>query len=270
MNAVRSAYYQQHTTLQWSSEATGLTRLPHLHREMEIIYVREGSAIAHADLSCEPMRAGDLFISFPNQIHYYEQAVPGRYALLVFSPEIFSGLKTCLSRDLPVCNVVHVPPNSPCIAHMNAAMAAGGEYAQTIAVGHLNLMMSELLGMLQLRQVSGGSNTALGSIIDYCNENYAGELTLDSVAESLHLSKYYVSRLINGRFGLGFSDYVNILRVNRACELLETTDKKSADISEDVGFGTIRSFNRAFAHIMKVTPMDYRRGVRGQKTIEFR
>ena len=64
---------------------------------------------------------------------------------------------------------------------------------------------------------------------------------------------------------LNFSDYINTLRVRRASRLLEKTDKKIADISEDVGFGSIRSFNRAFLDVMKMTPKEFRLTYRNQK-----
>ena len=40
--------------------------------------------------------------------------------------------------------------------------------------------------------------------------------------------------------------------------MLEDTETKISDISEDVGFGSIRSFNRAFKDTMNTTPLEYR------------
>ena len=69
---------------------------------------------------------------------------------------------------------------------------------------------------------------------------------------------------------MGFSEYVNLLRVNRACDLLNDTDKKIADISEDAGFSTIRSFNRAFARHMNMTPIQYRKMLREAQAKDLR
>ena len=49
-----------------------------------------------------------------------------------------------------------------------------------------------------------------------------------------------------------------MLRVNKACSLLDETDKKVIDISEEVGFGSLRSLNRSFLEIMGTTPIKYR------------
>ena len=49
-----------------------LTSIPHLHKEIEIIYVIEGNAYATADNKRFEIKPGDIFISFPNQIHHYQ------------------------------------------------------------------------------------------------------------------------------------------------------------------------------------------------------
>ena len=49
-----------------------------------------------------------------------------------------------------------------------------------------------------------------------------------------------------------------MFRVREACHLLLYTDRKIADISEEVGFGSIRSFNRAFLKLIDLTPAQYR------------
>ena len=119
-------------------------------------------------------------------------------------------------------------------------------------------MMSLILPGLKLKTVNAENNSAFYNIIDFCTHNYKDDITLDYVAESLHLSKYYISHLINKRLKQNFNEYINNLRITEACNLLRETDTKIADISEDVGFGTIRSFNRAFKQIMNVSPAEYR------------
>ena len=52
-------------------ETKQLTTLPHLHDEIELVYVLKGSTVAYADQSVCEIGEGELYISFPNQIHYY-------------------------------------------------------------------------------------------------------------------------------------------------------------------------------------------------------
>ena len=102
-------------------------------------------------------------------------------------------------------------------------------------------------------------NSALHSILNYCAQHFAGDIALEEVAKALHLNKYHISHLLNQKLGIGFSAYINALRVNKACKQPVSTDKKIAGISEESGFGSIRSFNRAFAQITDMTPQEYRR-----------
>ena len=64
--------------------------------------------------------------------------------------------------------------------------------------------------------------------------------------------------MINRKLNQNFNEYINNLRIAEACNLLRETNIKIADISEDVGFGTIRSFNRAFKQITGISPAVYR------------
>ena len=57
---------------------------------------------------------------------------------------------------------------------------------------------------------------------------------------------------------MSFNNCINTFRINKSCDLLGETDKKISEISEEVGFGSIRTFNRAFMEIMNLTPLEYR------------
>jgi hypothetical protein len=56
-----------------------------------------------------------------------------------------------------------------------------------------------------------------------------------------------------------FTDYVNSLRISEACRLLRATDHSVTEIASMAGFGTLRTFNRAFIKRMGVSPSNYRK-----------
>jgi AraC-like DNA-binding protein len=78
--------------------------------------------------------------------------------------------------------------------------------------------------------------------------------------EELHLSKYYISHLFGDKLGIRFNDYINSLRISEACRLLRTSTLSVTEISDASGFGTLRTFNRAFMKQMGMSPSEYRRG----------
>lgn len=112
---------------------------------------------------------------------------------------------------------------------------------------------------MPLCENKAGCSHTLQSVVSYCARNFNRELSLDVLEEELHISKYYISHLFSDRLGIRFNDYVNSLRVSDACRLLRQTDASITEISELVGFGTLRTFNRAFIKHTGVSPSAYRR-----------
>jgi YesN/AraC family two-component response regulator len=87
-------------------------------------------------------------------------------------------------------------------------------------------------------------------------ENYTEPLTLDTLARDLHLNKYYISHMFQKRMETGFSEFVNYLRIEHACEML-SKDRSVTEVAYASGFSSIRSFNRIFANKMGMPPTQY-------------
>ena len=235
-----------------------LDPLPHFHKEIEMIYVRRGKSGAVANRNSYEISDGDLFVAFPHQIHYFPDSEVGEFVLLIISPKVFFGLDTELNSFEPIKNVIHIEKNGKIAGIMESIVNAKGDYLLTERSAYVNLAMAEILPSLGLLPVPQSSNVTVKSILEYCNKHYTEDISLDSISENLHLNKFYISHVINKQMNMKLSDFVNSLRINYACDILRDTDKKIADVSEDVGFGTIRSFNRTFLSLMKVTPKEYR------------
>lgn len=235
-----------------------LSSFAHLHKELEVVYVRSGKSVAYADKNSYLLNAGDMFITFPNQVHYYRTVQKGEYIVLIFSPDIIYGYSSEISKSVPDKNYFSSLDAGEIEELFDKIYAADGEYKNLNISGYINVIMSLVLPRLTLKTVNAENNSAFYNVIDFCTHNFTDDITLDLVAEKLHLSKYYISHLINKRLKQNFNEYINNLRIAEACNLLRETDAKIADISEDVGFGTIRSFNRAFKLIMGISPAEYR------------
>lgn len=96
-------------------------------------------------------------------------------------------------------------------------------------------------------------------IIIYLEENYWNrDLSQILVADHFHISVYSLSRMFKKQFNMGFSEYVNIKRLERAKELLEKTDKPIKDISIEVGFSEANYFSRLFKHNYGISPTEFR------------
>lgn len=235
-----------------------LSSLMHLHKELEIVHVIEGTAVAYADKNCCVLNSGDTFIAFPNQIHYYKNDIPGKFVLLIFSAELIYGMGSRILESLPDKNVISHSEEAALDGIFRDMADIKTEYRDMILQGYTNVMMGLMLSHIKLVSADAEKNTALRDIIKYCSQNYRENITLDSVAEQLHLSKYYISHLLNQKLNRNFREYVNHQRIAQACLLLRETDTKIVDIAEMVGFGTLRSFNRSFKTVMGISPVCYR------------
>ena len=250
--------YENKSTLMSYSLDKGLSSYAHLHKELEVVYVSEGKAVAYADKNSYVLNEGDIFIAFPNQVHYYRTVNEGGFMVLIFSPDIIFGYSSEISQSIPDKNYVSSAEMGELKELFDKIHIADGKYKTLSISGYVNVMMSLLLPKLTLRTVTAEKNSTFYNVINFCTQNFKSDITLDIVAEKLHLSKYYISHLINNQLKQNFNEYINNLRIAEACNLLRESETKIADISEDVGFGTIRSFNRAFKLIMGVSPTEYR------------
>ncbi len=94
--------------------------------------------------------------------------------------------------------------------------------------------------------------------VNYISDHYTGEVTLEQVAAFAGYSKYYFSRTFRDYFGISFSDYLLVKRINQAANLLVHTDMPIGDVAKEAGFGSIATFNRIFRKHKNCTPTRYR------------
>ncbi len=92
----------------------------------------------------------------------------------------------------------------------------------------------------------------------YIKKNYSRGITLNELSEHCNISPGYLSKLFQEYVGENFTDYLNMIRVNKAKELLKTTDKKVYQIAGDGGFNDAYNFSSWFKKIVGVTPTTYR------------
>jgi len=237
----------------------GLSTIPHVHNSIELIYVESGKSEAFSDNRSSEITDGDIFFAFPNQVHYYEGTVLGKYHLLIFSPNILFGIKSVVAENTPEANVLYFDKNSSATELFKKINECDGEYKQTKQASLINQLMCQILEHTPVKPKTKTDNTTIQNLLKFCEDNFTEDIKLEDISAELHLNKYYISRLLNRQVGRSFNDYINALRINKACELLKETDKKISEISEEVGFGSIRTFNRTFSSVIGLTPVKYRK-----------
>jgi AraC-like DNA-binding protein len=239
---------------------------PHLHRELELVYMLEGETVAYADSVQTVLHAGDVFLTFPNQIHFYKTYTTEKYFIFIIKPDLMPEFMDTFTMAIPTSPVIknaaalpHVDQLLRLLLEVCVSTKEESGYSETLKRGCLLSLFSELLSHMDIQHPTFGDSGALRSIISFCTQNFSENLSLSLLEEKLHLNKYYISHLFSGKLGLRFNDYINSLRISEACKLLTNSSLSITDISEQVGFNTLRTFNRAFAKQTGFSPTEYRK-----------
>ena len=95
--------------------------------------------------------------------------------------------------------------------------------------------------------------------LEYIDENYYKEISLDEISGGLSLNPYYFCRLFKSATGSSFCEYLNFVRISKSEKLFKTNDKSIMEISLDVGFSSVTYFNRIFRKYKGCTPTVYRK-----------
>lgn len=121
----------------------------------------------------------------------------------------------------------------------------------------LNRMADEYFGLENPRKEEGNHHLVQNAE-DYIAEHYMEPVSLNEVAEKLGVSRGYVSTLFSQHKKCGFVDYLNGVRVERACTYLEQDYFKIYEIAYKVGFQDEKYFTKVFKKIKGVSPKEYR------------
>ncbi|CAD5366336.1 AraC family transcriptional regulator [Rubrivivax sp. A210] len=99
----------------------------------------------------------------------------------------------------------------------------------------------------------------INPIVNRLMADVSQPLVAAEVAAELGMSESRFSRFFRRTTGNNFTDFVNRVRINRACQLLMESDRKVGDICYEVGFNNLANFNRRFLEIKGITPTEFRR-----------
>jgi len=113
-------------------------------------------------------------------------------------------------------------------------------------------------------QLQGAANDEPGmdminEIVNRITDNLTEPLSMAEAAAQLGMPETRFSRFFRKATGNSYTDFVNRIRIHRACHLLMETEKLVADICYEVGFNNVANFNRRFLEAKGMTPSEFRR-----------
>ena len=249
----------------------GLGCNPHLHYHVEIVYMLSGRTHAYVDSDLYTIESGDLLVVFPNKIHRFVDDVErARYMIFIINPNLVPEFEEIMNATTPESPVIKNAAQNIRLDSVMKIIAGYREFPDeqkdALMKGYLLSFFAEFMSMMKLGEIKNDDNQAMKTIVIHCTQNFQRDLSLAMLERELHLSKYYISHLFGDKLGIRFNDFINSLRISEACRLLRTTEMSITAVSDASGFGTLRTFNRAFIKQMGVSPSDYRKSNKGRFT----
>ncbi|WPX08561.1 helix-turn-helix domain-containing protein [Anaerocellum danielii] len=103
------------------------------------------------------------------------------------------------------------------------------------------------------------SNDLISNILEYIHQQYSSsEISLSTIADKFNITPQYLSAIFKEKTGQNISDYIQNLRMNRAKELLLTTDYSVSQIAKMIGYTEVSGFTKAFKKFEGVSPNKFR------------
>lgn len=109
-------------------------------------------------------------------------------------------------------------------------------------------------------QAEEGIKGKISAITAYIHNHYGDELTLELLAEEIHMNKFYLSHQFKEHTGYTIVQYIHLTRVSNAQFLLRNTTLKITEIADKTGFTSLSQFNRVFQKTCGLAPSRYRKG----------
>lgn len=254
----------------------------YFHNCMEIGYLLEGSGVIHLG-DKEVAYSAPCVVLIPPHIPHTNQVDAGQVCRwkwmyvdpLRMLPTLSPRLSSMLAEYLCILGgnaCVLREDEHPRICAMVAVILEELENKQQ-HYHHVVRSLFNALFLMLMRSINAREqkeryvNEQLGCIfpaVTYIAENYMKDVNLDSLSQLCHVSSSHFRRLFKQVLGWSPMDYVQKVRIDRACVLLYGGDLSMAEISQQVGYPSLSSFNRQFRRLHDMSPNQWRLQTRGE------
>lgn len=107
--------------------------------------------------------------------------------------------------------------------------------------------------------VEKSESAKLDKAVGFIEENYARSFKISELSKTCYMSETHFRRFFLERMNMTPTEYINYVRIKKACELIDTTDLGMEEIAERVGFPTPSTFNRNFRRILGTSPYQWKK-----------
>lgn len=242
---------------------------PHYHSLYEIYFLEEGNCTYIIDDKVYNVRSGDIVVIPAGVIHHTKYDDLRHSRMLInctkeYVPEVVvtgfaSG--TYLYRNPYITEEVR-----KIFIKIENEYKLSDSFSDTVISCHTHSLFYLLMRNSDSCITVDGGNRIIEQAVSYIKENFACDITLSSLAKRFSVSPEHFSRMFKKETGLGFSKYLNSLRLQYAEQLLRSADGQNITrVAEICGFEDSNYFSKKFKEVYGTSPKKVQKKVRGMK-----
>ncbi|WP_414043927.1 helix-turn-helix domain-containing protein [Macrococcus sp. EM39E] len=243
-------------------------RRPHLHTDLEIIYVLEGTLTVRLEQKTVTVEKGQFFLLNTCQLHEFISKETAQLLIIQFNTRsiehLFPEINEILFDNAPVNHTL-----SPSLLQNYLTLSRSyfkeDELFHLACQGYAILTLFELVKVVPYTQITSterdnllSRNDRISRVSQYIQRNYNEKILLSELAQQENITTSYLSNFIKTHFGYTFQELVNFTRCEKAKHLLVNTKSNLLTISQNCGFSDVRYLNKSFKAMFGMTPQQYR------------
>lgn len=235
---------------------------PHLHVQIELIYVRRGALEVNIDGQTQVLRQGDFGVAFPNCIHRYDP-VAGENELdawfYLIKPHLMGGYADLIRTYTPHSPFVD-KQELPMDARVALEMLRRQSHAiqPTVFKAYVEIVLACAWEQLHPESNANRNVDLPCQVLHYVMQHFKEPITLQTTAQALGVTSNHLSRVFSQKLHMRFPQYLHFLRMQAARDMLLHTERSVTTILYECGYDNPRTFNRVFLQTYGVSPRDFR------------
>lgn len=228
----------------------------HFHSHIEIYLVLAGKIEIIINDKRKVLGAGEISVAFSYDAHGYRTIKDSKAIYLIIPTDYCSEILPQLSGRSGNYPFIDDRETVKTVSDaMNKLLLEGNEISKR---GLIYVILGAIIDKMPLEEkITERQRDFSPEILIYISRHFREELTLSDIAKSFGYNPSYFSRHFCETFGISFIEYLTMLRLRESIILLRSKKKSITECAMESGFGSMRSFYRAFRDEFGQTPKQY-------------
>ena len=239
----------------WVGKYRNLHNISHWHMEHELIACREGSAQVMLDDTMFHITQQQCIFCHSGRVHYISASPDSLLLVCLFDEKLYDPITSPFALENPVFEDRYgILPKLSEIRHELQNQPIFFECRTEAMIGEILVDVFRGEPLRKAQWQFSDVITRYKQLLNHIDLEYE-HITYQNAVQFMNMSDAYFSRYFKRQAGMTFSQYLNVVRIEKAVQLLNSTPTmKITDVMLRCGFNTIRSFNRVFREVTGFTP----------------